>query len=214
MSGGRDLPPPLARSAGGGKPPRAVRDPGCDLADDLSLTLKPIGVVRSPFVMREDAPRQATVGEAAHGTIVLRRTITAPDGRISGAQNLLKDLAGFSHLIVLYWFHHSRGWRPQIVPPRDAVKRGLFATRAPDRPNPLGFSIVRVVDVFGIRIDIVGHDLLDGTPVLDLKPYIPAYDSFPDARAGWVDGLVDPGPDHRLRSDPPNRRMRSPEPDI
>ena len=200
---------PLGRPAGSGKPPRAARDPGCELPEDLTLALRPIGVVRSPFVMREDAPRQATVGEAARGTIVLRRTIGG-----SGAQNLLQDLAGFSHLIVLYWFHHSRGWRPQLVPPRDTVKRGLFATRAPDRPNPLGLSVVRIEDVYGIRIDVSGLDLLDGTPVLDLKPYIPAYDSFPDARAGWVDALVEPGPDHRLRSDPPNRRRRQPEPPV
>lgn len=205
-----DAPAPLARPAGSGKPPREARDPGCDLPDDLALTLRPIGVVRSPFIMREDAPRQPGLGEPAKGTIVLRRSITAPDGRVTGSQNMLKDLASFTHLIVLFWFHHSHGWRPQLVPPRDTVKRGLFATRSPDRPNPIGLSVVRIVDIYGVRIDISGHDLLDGTPVLDLKPYIPIYDSQPQATAGWLDGLVDPGPDHRLRSDPPNRRTRKP----
>ena len=199
---------PLARPAGSGKPPRDARDPGCELPEDLTLAVRPVGVVRSPYVMREDAPRQPAVGPAVAGSIILRRTITGPDGRTTGAQNLLKDLHGFSHLIVLFWFHHSRGWRPQLVPPRDSVKRGLYATRSPDRPNPIGLSIVRIVDIYGVRIDIAGHDLLDGTPVLDLKPYIPAYDSIPDAHPGWLADLTEPGPDHRLRSDPPNRRQR------
>ena len=192
----------LARHPGSGSPSRATRKALVyDLPDDLAVSMRPIGVVRSPWKWREEAPRQATVGEPMRGTILLRRTV---DG--VGMQNTLQDLAGFSHLIVLAWFHHSHGWVPQVVPPRDRVKRGLFATRAPDRVNPLGLSIVRIVDIFGTRIDIEGHDLLDGTPVLDLKPYIPAYDSFPAARAGWVDTLTDPGDDHRLRSDPPSRR--------
>ncbi len=190
---------PLNRTTGSGKPPRAARDPGCDLPDDMALTMHPIGVVRSPFKNREDAPRQSGIGEPASGSIVLRRTLLGHDGKPTGTQNMLKDLASFTHLVVLFWFHHSHGWRPQIVPPRDKVKRGLFATRAPDRPNPIGLSVVRITDIYGVRIDISGHDLLDGTPVLDLKPYIPIYDSLPGASAGWLDGLVDPGPDHRRR---------------
>ncbi len=197
---------PLDPTRGRDKPPRAQRDPGCELPADLTLTLSPIGVVRSPFIMREDAPRQANVGDPVRGTIVLKRMI-----RGSGAQNMLKDLIGFSHLIVLYWFHHSHGWRPQLVPPRDTVKRGLFATRAPDRPNPIGMSVLKIEDVYGIRIDVSGIDLLDGTPVLDLKPYIPAYDSFPAATAGWVDALANPGPDHRMRYDGPGQRARDGE---
>jgi tRNA-Thr(GGU) m(6)t(6)A37 methyltransferase TsaA len=163
--------------------------PRYDLAADAAFALKPIGVVRSPFVWREQAPRQATVGEPQQATIVLR----------PGLQNTLKDLEGFDRAWVLFWFHHSRGWKQQIVPPRDRVKRGIFATRAPDRPNALGLSAVGIVAIYGTRITISGHDLLDGTPVLDLKPYIPAYDSFPGARAGWVDTLSEPGPDHRVR---------------
>jgi tRNA-Thr(GGU) m(6)t(6)A37 methyltransferase TsaA len=199
---------PLGRSAGSGRPKQADRNPGCELRADLALTLKPIGIVRSPFVWREQAPRQPGLGDPAPGSIFLKRTITGPDGRTTGSQNMLKDLASFTHMIVLFWFHHSRGWRPQLVPPRDNVKRGLFATRSPDRPNPIGLSVVRIVDIYGIRIDIGGHDLLDGTPVLDLKPYIPIYDSLPSASAGWLDGLIDPGPDHRRRSDPPSDRER------
>lgn len=190
---------PLNRPRGSGRPPRPERKLECDLPDDLALTMRPIGVVRSPYVMREDAPRQPGVGAPAEGSIILRRTLPGPSGRPTGTQNMLKDLASFTHLVVLFWFHHSHGWRPQLVPPRDSVKRGLFATRAPDRPNPIGLSVVRIVDIYGVRIDISGHDLLDGTPVLDIKPYIPVYDSLPGANAGWLDGLVDPGPDHRWR---------------
>ena len=161
--------------------------PQFDLPPDTAFTVTPIGVVRSPFTWREEAPRQATVGEAREATIVLRR----------GLQNTLKDLEGFDYAWVLYWFHRSRGWKQQIVPPRDTVKRGILATRAPDRPNAIGLSAVRLVRIYGTRITIAGVDILDGTPVLDIKPYIAAYDSFPQARAGWVDGLTAPGPDHR-----------------
>ncbi len=161
--------------------------PRYDLPADLAFALKPIGVVRSPYVWREDAPRQATVGTARKGTIVLR----------PGLQNTLKDLEGFDRLWVLFAFHHSHGWKQQLIPPRDTVKRGVFATRSPDRPNPVGLSCVRLVRIYGVRIDVLGLDLLDGTPVLDLKPYVAAYDAFPDAKAGYVDDLRDDAPDHR-----------------
>jgi tRNA-Thr(GGU) m(6)t(6)A37 methyltransferase TsaA len=181
--------PSLVVPAGAGKPPRSARTLRYDLPADESYRLEPIGVVHSPFQWRDEAPRQPGVAAVPNAAIVLRQ----------GWQNTLQDLAGFSHLWVLAWFHRSRGWKPQIVPPRDTVKRGLFATRAPDRPNPIGLSVVRIVAIFGTRIDIADHDLLDGTPVLDLKPYIPAYDAKPTATAGWVDQLQEPGPDHRLR---------------
>jgi len=176
--------------------PRGRGDPGLSpeearlrfaLPDDLVAPMKPIGVVRSPYVWREEAPRQATVGDARIGVIVLR----------PGLQNTLQDVLGFDYLWVLAWFHQSHGWRQQVMPPRDRVKRGLFATRSPDRPNPIGLSAVQILAVVGNRIRVRGLDLLDGTPVLDLKPYIPAYDSFPGAKAGWVDQLQNPGPDHR-----------------
>lgn len=184
-------PPDLRVPPGAGRPPRHLRRLPFTL-DARPVVLRPIGVVRSTYRMREEAPRQPVVGEARRASILLR----------PGMQNTLKDLAGFERIWVLFAFHHSRGWKPQVVPPRDRVKRGVFATRAPDRPNPLGLSCVRLESVFGCRIDIVGHDLLDGTPVLDLKPYIPGYDAFPDAVAGWVDRLETPGPDHRTMRRP------------
>lgn len=179
--------PPLAERA---------RQPRYDLPADAAYHLRPIGVVRSPFRMREDAPRQATVGPPVEAQIILR----------PGLQNAVQDLDGFARIWVLAFFHHSRGWKQQIVPPRDRRKRGLFATRAPDRPNALGLSAVELVAVYGTRLTVRGCDLLDGTPVLDLKPYIPAYDAFPDSAAGWVDQLTDPGDDHRVRAAPPSAR--------
>lgn len=169
------------------QPPPGESLPRFDLPDDLVLPMRPIGVVRSPWRNRTEAPRQGTVEPEAEAVICLR----------DGLNNALQDLAGFSHLWVLAWFHHNRGWNQQVVPPRDRVKRGVFATRSPDRPNPLGLSAVTIVRVHGSRIWIRSHDLLDGTPVLDLKPYIPDYDSFPDAARGWLAGLTEPGPDHR-----------------
>jgi tRNA (adenine37-N6)-methyltransferase len=155
---------------------------------DAPLTLHPIGVVRSPFVVHEGTPRQASVAPLAEAEIVLR----------PGMQNLLKDLSGFSHVWVLFWFNYSRGWNAQVRPPRDSRKRGLFATRAPHRPNPIGLSAVELVSIRGCTLKIRGVDILNGSPVLDIKPYVPYADAFPEARAGWIDELPeDPGPDHR-----------------
>lgn len=173
-------------------PPPGEDLPRCDLPDDCTIAVKPIGVVRSPWKMRPEAPRQGAVDPTAQAVIVLR----------DGMQNALADLAGFSHLWVLAWFHHSRGWNQQVVPPRDTAKRGVFATRSPDRPNAIGLTCACIVRVHGVRIWVRGHDLLDGTPVLDLKPYIPDYDSFPAATRGWLAGLTAPGPDHRDDRDP------------
>ena len=163
--------------------------PRYTLPAGLSMAVTPIGVVHSPFQWRDEAPRQPTVGEPQRATIVLR----------PGMQNALKDFKGFEYCWVIFWFSYSRGWKQQIVPPRDTVKRGVLSTRSPDRPNAIGLSAVRLIGVAASRITILGHDLLNGTPVLDLKPYIPAYDAFPQARAGWVDALAHPGPDHRYR---------------
>ncbi len=167
--------------------------PRYDLPDDLAYTVKPVGVVRSPFRVHEGTPRQPGTGRVDEGHLVLR----------PGLQNLLKDLKGFSHVWVLGWFNYSRGWKPQVIPPRDTVKRGLFATRSPHRPNALALSVLEVVSVRGTVIRVRGLDLLDGTPILDIKPYLAYCDSVPEARCGWVDALPPDRPDHRdTRRDP------------
>jgi len=152
------------------------------------LVVRPIGVVHSPFVERQDAPRQAVEADV-EGTIELYPQ--------SGIEHALEDLSGFSRIWVLFWFHHNQGWTPKVRPPRSVERRGVFATRAPYRPNPIGMSAVELVSVEGLVLTIKKVDMLDGTPVLDLKPYIPYTDSFPEASSGWLDAAErprDPGP--------------------
>jgi tRNA-Thr(GGU) m(6)t(6)A37 methyltransferase TsaA len=161
---------------------------------DDAVPMVPIGWIRSPFTVHEGTPRQPGTGTCADGEIRLR----------PGLQNALKDLAGFSHVWVIFQFHVSRGWNSQVVPPRDVRKRGLFATRAPHRPNPIGMSVVRLLQVQGLTLRIRGLDMLDGTPVLDIKPYVPYADSIPSASSGWLATLPAEGAaDHRL---PPAHR--------
>jgi tRNA-Thr(GGU) m(6)t(6)A37 methyltransferase TsaA len=149
-----------------------------------TLTLTPIGVVRSPFTDRWCAPRQPGVdGPSAEGRIVLAR------GR--GFEQAVRDLDGIARIWVITWFHRNEGWKPMVLPPRGPrVKRGVFATRSPHRPNPLGLSLLPLRRVQGLTLHVGELDLLDGTPVFDVKPYLPYAEAFPDARAGWIDAMV------------------------
>lgn len=151
--------------------------------------LRPVGVVHSDYRNHFDTPRQPGVRTPRDGWIVVRR----------GLQNLCRDLQGFDRIWVLFEFNYSRGWKHTVVPPRDHTPRGLFATRCPHRPNPLGLSCVRLLNVVGRKILIRDHDLLHGTPVLDIKPYLAYCDSWPDAAAGWVAQIDADAPDHRWR---------------
>jgi len=149
------------------------------------LTLEPIGVVRSPYRAKYDAPRQPLTDERAHeATIEL-----LPDRNFEQA---LVDLEGFDRIWVIAWFDQAGGWKPKVLTPRDRTKRGVFATRSPHRPNPIALTCCEVVSVHARSIVVRGIDLLDGTPVLDIKPYLPYADAFPDARAGWVDAVSAP----------------------
>jgi tRNA-Thr(GGU) m(6)t(6)A37 methyltransferase TsaA len=145
--------------------------------------LTPIGIVRSPFVERADAPRQAVVGPAAAGRIEL------DPGR--GFEDALQGLEAWEYVWVVFVFHRNveqaRGWSPKVQPPRADAKVGVFATRSPHRPNPIGLSAVRIDRVEGLVVHVRELDLLDGTPVLDLKPYVPYADARPDARSGWLE---------------------------
>jgi tRNA-Thr(GGU) m(6)t(6)A37 methyltransferase TsaA len=152
----------------------------------------PIGVVRSPFAERGDAPRQATIAPGATGRIELYA------GR--GFEDALEGLADWDYVWVIFVFHRNveegRGWRPKVLPPRSDAKRGLFSTRSPHRPNPIGLSAVRIERVEGLVVHVRELDVLDGSPVLDLKPYVAYADARPDARAGWLetrDAAGDPG---------------------
>jgi len=155
-----------------------------------SVTLDVIGYVRSPYRERHGTPRQATVGDPAHpgGDDPLRGWLVLDESKVPA--KALKDLDGFDYVWVIYWMHLNRHWRPQVKPPRGPrVARGVLATRAPHRPNPIGLSACRVIEVRGHEVCVEGLDMLDETPILDIKPYVPYADAFPTAACGWVDEI-------------------------
>jgi tRNA (adenine37-N6)-methyltransferase len=155
--------------------------------DARQLSLTPIGVVRSPFTEKMQAPRQPNTPQAAAGAVEL---FAGHD-----FEHALEDLTTFRYIWLIFWFDQSEGWRPKVLPPRSDKRRGVFATRSPHRPNPIGMSLVELTGIDGLVLSVNGLDLLDGTPVLDIKPYIPYADSRPDADHGWLDeaaGLRDP----------------------
>lgn len=143
------------------------------------IEFTPIGVARTPFPDKASAPRQPAAARGVRGRIEL-----FPDGRFEHA---LMDLASFEYVWVLFHFHLSRGWRAKVLPPRSLERRGVFATRAPHRPNAIGMSLVRLERIDGACLDVVDVDMVDGTPVLDIKPYLPYADARAEAEHGWLD---------------------------
>lgn len=153
-----------------------------------SFTAQVIGHVRSPYKERFGTPRQPTVTEQTLEDRALDATIELLPGR--NYEQAVQDLAGFDYIWVLAWLHLNEHWKPTVIPPRGPkLRRGLFSTRSPHRPNPIGLSALRLLKVEGRVLHVRGIDLLDGTPVLDIKPYVPYADAFPDARAGWLDEI-------------------------
>ena len=122
-------------------------------------------------------PIQPVAGSGVQGTVEVFKEFQAG----------LKDLDGFSHIILLYHLHRSEGFELEVTPFLDTVKRGLFATRAPKRPNPIGLSIVRLIGIDGGLLRIENVDIVDGTPLLDIKPYVPEFDGQTDIRTGWLE---------------------------
>lgn len=143
----------------------------------LEIHYTPIGLIHSPFQTPADMPVQPTGARAAQGTVEVFAPYRAG----------LADLDGFSHIYLLYHFHRAKSFRPQVIPFLDRQPRGLFATRSPARPNPIGLTIVRLLGRKGDDLQVEHLDVLDGTPLLDLKPYVPAFDAYPEARAGWLE---------------------------
>lgn len=139
--------------------------------------VRPIGFIRSPFTEPSGMPIQPRYAEGARGRLELE----------PGLEDGLRDLDGFSRLWALYLFHRSEGYRLSVTPYLDQHPRGLFSTRAPRRPNPIGLSCYRIASVDAAVIEVLDVDVLDGTPLLDVKPYVPAFDAWPDSRAGWAD---------------------------
>jgi tRNA-Thr(GGU) m(6)t(6)A37 methyltransferase TsaA len=158
------------------------------------LTCRPIGIVHSPFRERVAAPRQSAAAREVQGRIELF------SGR--GFEHALSDIEMWPYLWVIFWFHLNQGWKPKVLPPRSARKRGLFATRAPYRPNPLGMSVVKLERVEGLVLHVSALDMLDQTPVLDIKPYVPYADALSDAEAGWLETALDPLPGFEVVFEP------------
>jgi tRNA (adenine37-N6)-methyltransferase len=141
------------------------------------FTYKSIGIIRSPFKTLDGMPIQPSGANGVDGTVEVETKY----------ENGLKDLDGFSHIILIYHFHKSEGFSLQIVPFLDDKPRGLFATRAPKRPNPIGFSVVRLKEVRGNILEIENVDILDGTPLLDIKPFVPDFDVYKNIQTGWLE---------------------------
>lgn len=155
----------------------------------LTLTLEPIGVIHTPFADKRSAPRQPSRARGVTGRVELVR------GR--GLEYAVSDLSEWSHVWLVFWFHLNRGWRPKVRPPRSAMKRGVLSTRSPHRPNPIGLSLVKLEAVDGLTITVSDVDLVDGTPILDIKPYVPYSDYAVSAGQGWLERqpeIRDPGP--------------------
>ena len=147
-----------------------------------SLTLQPIGYLRTRQQVKFQAGHQPVTAAAERNELELLAGC--------GYEQALQDLAGMERIWLLSWFHRNDGWRPLVLPPRGpARRRGAFATRAPRRPTPLGLTCVALLGIEGRRLLLGACDLVDGTPIFDVKPYVPAHDAFPAARAGWIDEL-------------------------
>ena len=144
------------------------------------IKLSAIGYIHTKHNTKFSAPHQPNPDSDLE-----RATIELLPGH--NFEQALKDLSGFERIWIIWCFHKNTEWNPQVRPPRGkAQKRGVFATRSPHRPNPIGMTPVRLLSIKGRCLEIGESDLLDDTPILDIKPYIPKYDSFPDSLAGWV----------------------------
>lgn len=142
--------------------------------DDIAY--KPIGIIRTPFKQKEGMPIQPSGARGVRGTVEI------DEDYMEG----LKDLEGFSHVILIYHFHLSRGYDLIVTPFLDDQDRGVFATRAPKRPNAIGLSIVKLNAVKEHILEIENVDIVDGTPLLDLKPYVPEFDAQTEVKTGWL----------------------------
>lgn len=151
----------------------------------ISFSCEPIGVFSSFYPRTKyELPRQPEDRGVVEGKISLRAKVNF--------EQALEGLEGFDRIWVLFWFDQVFGWKTKVQVPRAVRKQGLFATRSPHRPSPIGLSCVKLIKIQGRDLFVEGVDLLDKTPILDIKPYIPSYDSFPTAKCGWLDEVAPP----------------------
>ena len=147
----------------------------------MEFLMNPIGIIHTPFTDKDQTPIQASRSQAT-GFVEIY-----PDFAEG-----LQDLDGFSHIILLYVFHEAGGYDLQVKPFLDDQLRGLFATRYPARPNQIGLSVVRLTSQIGPVLQVEGVDMLDGTPLLDIKPYVPDFDTRSEVRIGWYETRATP----------------------
>ena len=152
-----------------------------NLHNESVISFTPIGTIHSPFTEPAGMPIQPAGASGVRGTVRIDEKYW--EG--------LRDLCGFSRIILLYHLHRSEGYALDVIPFLDTVSHGIFATRAPRRPNAIGLSIVRLIAVNDCELVIEGIDVVDGTPLLDIKPYVPEFDCFPDEKSGWFAGCRD-----------------------
>ncbi len=141
-----------------------------------AIEFRPIGLIRSPFTKPEGMPIQPAGAQGVQGSVEVQEQYTGG----------LKDLEGFSHIHLIYYFHRSEGYDLQVVPFLDDQERGVFATRAPRRPNPIGLSTVKLLRVYGNILTIGNVDILDGTPLLDIKPAVSEFELPEERSLGWM----------------------------
>ena len=141
-----------------------------------NIIYKPIGIIHTPINNPVGAPIQPIGGKGIKGYVEIYTDYEA----------CLKDLDGFSHIFLLYHFHLSKGYSAEVKPFMDDTLRGVFSTRAPKRPNPIGLSVVRLIKIEGRILQIEDLDIVDGTPLLDIKPYVPKVDAHEVERLGWL----------------------------
>jgi len=144
-----------------------------------TFKLEPIGVIKTPYTSLDDMPIQPGGGRDVPGELIIEPRYC--EG--------LADLDGFSHLFLIYLFHRSADMKMRVVPFLDDRPRGVFATRAPVRPNHIGLSVVELVEVTDCRVKIRNIDVLDGTPLLDIKPYVELFDGVAESRSGWMQSV-------------------------
>jgi tRNA-Thr(GGU) m(6)t(6)A37 methyltransferase TsaA len=140
-----------------------------------NVIYNPIGIIHSPYKEIEGMPIQPCGAIGVAGTVEIKH----------GFAGGLKDIDGFSHIILIYHFHISKRYSLEVIPFLDDHPKGIFATRAPNRPNPIGLSIVKLIKVEDNILHIEDVDILDNTPLLDIKPYVSMFDALDQAEAGW-----------------------------
>lgn len=145
--------------------------------EEIEITFRSIGIIHTPFRDLSGMPIQPSAADGVEGKVILDPAL----------QEGLQDLEGFSHIILLYYFHQAGDPKLLVKPYLDDEQRGLFATRAPRRPNGIGFSIVKLLEIQGNILTVANVDILDGTPLLDIKPYIPYFDHPEADRVGWLE---------------------------